>query len=643
MSFGTAPFGTTPFGSLQEQVARTSITAFRRAVRKSQPRGPVPLNHQAFPGLTLQTVFLGSAPEVELVSGSPTTINAFHGVKNVVYGDVVGFGNPQTSGNSLNATWPEPLIPADEVVLFGSVMPKFSPNGIPFIYRSASYTGSAVNANSGPVNTDFTLTIFDSVIFSPTVPTDQQVNWALRIKAGAHALYVNGVLLASSTSGTTQGLSPSLVVCDTASVGLLVSARGVNTSDARLKALSENPWAVFQPDHIPIFAIPPSRFPKDGTKIRMLRKVVRTSQPPVGTPINWGHRFSQHLSSVYLYGRVYQRGSDSGPIAGSTPRQGDLIAGDSIAQQSGTSALENGYLFEPSILGPGVDTDYTLLNETRVAILRSTSTEGGGISYSIARGTLNGFLWSSGGTNHGISIPGQTSIATSRTLVLGSVNVIASRLRYISGVFGEGTVFTEGVRDASGPYNQTIRYGAGATIGGGAPALAPSKQNHAIPLHLSWNYAWSDSEIAEISANPWQIFEPEHVPLFEATVTIVEGVSRPSSDIALNGWTSTAATLFDAINEVALDRADHITSPDLVQSATMGLLQPLAAGNFTVRVDAARLNATGDLRVVLLNDANAAQGQTAWTPLASTPTTYELPVSTSGASTRFRIEVRVTP
>jgi hypothetical protein len=130
-------------------------------------------------------------------------------------------------------------------------------------------------------------------------------------------------------------------------------------------------------------------------------------------------------------------------------------------------------------------------------------------------------------------------------------------------------------------------------------------------------------------------------PLGGGVTATVTGIYRPGSDISAGGWTATpGGTLASCIDETAADDADFITSPDLATPAVLGLSAPLPAGTYTVRVRAARTATQGQVRVRFLNASNVDQGGTAWQALTGSPTTYELPATTTGSADRFRIEVQ---
>lgn len=160
-----------------------------------------------------------------------------------------------------------------------------------------------------------------------------------------------------------------------------------------------------------------------------------------------------------------------------------------------------------------------------------------------------------------------------------------------------------------------------------------------LEAQLYFDRALAASEIAAISANPWQLFEQSPRPLWAPEP--VATVYRPGSDITANGWTATpSGSLFERINESTLDTGDYITSPNLTNAVTLGWDVSVPTGTNTIRINAQYLGTTGQLRVVMLDSGGSSVGNTSWQALTASAATYELTVTTTGISTQFRIEVQ---
>lgn len=119
---------------------------------------------------------------------------------------------------------------------------------------------------------------------------------------------------------------------------------------------------------------------------------------------------------------------------------------------------------------------------------------------------------------------------------------------------------------------------------------------------------------------------------------------RPSYDVTVTGWTpSTGSSCAACIDETAYDDADYITSPAITGGqgpAVVELDQSFAAGNHTVHLRGKYLISAAQVKVTLLNDSNVAQGNTGWQSLTGAFASYNLPVTTTGAATRAKIEVQ---
>lgn len=117
--------------------------------------------------------------------------------------------------------------------------------------------------------------------------------------------------------------------------------------------------------------------------------------------------------------------------------------------------------------------------------------------------------------------------------------------------------------------------------------------------------------------------------------------AKPNSDVSVSGWSSTGASVFSVIDEDTPSDADFATSPAITGSgspAICGLSNgPLSAGTWAVAVRAAVSTGTATLRVKLVNDSNAEQGSVDQA-VTSTPTRYDLSITTSGAATRISFE-----
>jgi len=121
-------------------------------------------------------------------------------------------------------------------------------------------------------------------------------------------------------------------------------------------------------------------------------------------------------------------------------------------------------------------------------------------------------------------------------------------------------------------------------------------------------------------------------------------ITRPNSDIAVSGWTSSnGAPLYDDIDEETPSDTDFITSPELTSTpvgATFGLTNSLSAGSYNISVRGRRTDTVGQMRVVLRDSGGVQVGATNWQTLTKTYTTYYFPITITGTATQSSVEAR---
>lgn len=214
---------------------------------------------------------------------------------------------------------------------------------------------------------------------------------------------------------------------------------------------------------------------------------------------------------------------------------------------------------------------------------------------------------------------------------VGVVDAASARL-FENGVLTAGPTGHGGVATATG----VLRIGADNSGSAGV--------RHVNFGGMVWARALSPAEVAAVSANPWQLFRPLPARLL-VDLSGPVSISRPGGGTELGAWTSTDATLWQAIGETTPNDATFITSPELQASAQatplIALTAPVAAGVLSVRLRAQRTQASGQLRVVLTTADGTPVGASAWQVLGSSYALYTLPASTTGTATHFRIEARL--
>lgn len=194
-------------------------------------------------------------------------------------------------------------------------------------------------------------------------------------------------------------------------------------------------------------------------------------------------------------------------------------------------------------------------------------------------------------------------------------------------------------------------YRSPAAVGGGAESsTTPYRFGNTEAGNRAWD-GWlgimvcfacllTPAEAQQLSANPAALIcGTPYFPFTAPTASIY----RPGSDIAAASWTASAGSdLFACIDETALDRGDHITSPEIpgAGSYVAGLTASLPVGTWAVEVDAKYIDGAAQLRVHLQDAGGTDVGVSSWQSLTGSDATYTLTITTTGVATRMSIEVQ---
>jgi hypothetical protein len=368
----------------------------------------------------------------------------------------------------------------------------------------------------------------------------------------------------------------------------------------------------------------------------MGRRVVlreRLSQPQSLTGVDWGNPITRGLEAIET--PTVPSGRDSGTliaISGGLARQ-STRAGQGYKGSGASSALYRniGLTVNPSagqtILALVVGTTGT---DSRIFSVASPSSMILAIGSGQTTASKVRYFYRTPGADIG------TGETTAVAFEAGIPHVAI--MRYVPGflsIFVDGKLDATQSATASGTSASSLQVAVGAVVRAGSASLFSSSS---LVLGVYWNRALSNAEIASVSANPWQLFEPQ-----TRSINSVAAVSvyRPGSDVTVNGWTSTpGGTLASCIDEAVLDRGDFITSPNLTDPATLAWATPLPAGTWDLSVDCDRTGSSGQLRIVCLDSGGTSVGASAWQAAPSSPATTVFSVTTTGTSDRFRIEVQ---
>jgi hypothetical protein len=179
------------------------------------------------------------------------------------------------------------------------------------------------------------------------------------------------------------------------------------------------------------------------------------------------------------------------------------------------------------------------------------------------------------------------------------------------------------------------------TLGFWGVGAGDSAQGTRYYLGAAWDRVLNSDEAFILGSNPWQIFAPT------VRRILVGGggtISRPGTDVAVSGWTSTAASIAGAINESTYDDASYAEAPFGVAGAVVTLDLPLAPGNYTVSFRGEYLIAmagSGQFRFTAMDSSNTNLGVSAWQAVTSSLAQYDIPVTVAGGTaTRMKIEIQ---
>ena len=167
--------------------------------------------------------------------------------------------------------------------------------------------------------------------------------------------------------------------------------------------------------------------------------------------------------------------------------------------------------------------------------------------------------------------------------------------------------------------------------------------DHHYRLYV-WNRRLTDAEVATALQNPDAIFPDGIVNGIVPTASAVVSISRPTSDVTTSGWTGNPdnVTLFTNINETVPSNTEFIESPNITggEFTTFNFLPTRPAGTWDVTFHARFTGASAQTRIHLLDGSNVSQGVSAWQTVTSSFVPYVASVTTTGTSSRVKIEVQ---
>lgn len=225
----------------------------------------------------------------------------------------------------------------------------------------------------------------------------------------------------------------------------------------------------------------------------LVRRIPWTSQPPAGVGIDWTNSITKDLQLTLCPSQGYSSAvrGEVWTSAGVAPPKGVSPGGISLGQDSAQGHL---------LVTPAVNLATAAQTHLLIIGLVGISTDGSGIlACSNAGSSAQSFglivqastIWINTGT--------QTN--TGRSFLLPTSKVILTGDAAGSTLYIDGANVFSGAAPAAQASSKIVvfgdRFGDGAYTSYGKIALA-----------LSWTRRLSTFEIAALSANPWQVFQP---------------------------------------------------------------------------------------------------------------------------------------
>ena len=164
-----------------------------------------------------------------------------------------------------------------------------------------------------------------------------------------------------------------------------------------------------------------------------------------------------------------------------------------------------------------------------------------------------------------------------------------------------------------------------------------------VLLAYLWRRSLGVREWASLALNLWQLLPPLDggfkLPFVEVSF------SRPNSDITIANWAGTPSlNRYENIDDITASDVDHNTSPNIDGSqgpAVHGLSQALPVGAINVRLRGLYVGANvGQIRITLLDAAEASVGVGAWQPVTDGYAPYNSVITATAVATKLKIEVQ---
>lgn len=349
----------------------------------------------------------------------------------------------------------------------------------------------------------------------------------------------------------------------------------------------------------------------------MLRiKVPRTWQPQDRAALNESNPLARGIvagtvgsSNVYLRGFVPYKQyitTPKVPVA-----SGMAVRGTDDMQQIARSIT--------------IASDITLLVVGEVSSSTSATTNFAGLSHN---GGTNTFTINNGNGTTAGNITGRVYLGGYRT-VGGNLNApvgstVIAVLRHRHNV--DQSLWVNGVKDTAGTTTWT-----GSTVGNQYWGHYSGNGNSPCTLAVAWNRALSDAEIAQLSANPWQVLEPARIWIpvsavagasldIDASAVSISGALSATGDIQIGTSFDVSASAVALAGSLAATGDIEITeAPELDLDATPVALSGALTASGDIQIGTSHdlaasalalsgsLSVTGDIQIGTSFDLSAAE------------------------------------
>ena len=466
--------------------------------------------------------------------------------------------------NATNTAWEKPTTAATWVVLcirYGDnpngnapVFGNLSPNTLPYSAwgimdmggtSSLSFQCSAGNTYNG-LN-----------LGTASFPTNSLTVLAGRYNGSAIEGFINGIKQSGSTA-----CSGNLTSVDATDRGPAIGnfydytgqARSFNgqvylavlfpvaLTDREIADFSANPWQIFEPEIVPMWV--PYSAPVIPSGKWILGKRTRTKQPQTPVKIDWSNSLTKEIVSAPNFGTLYDAASNRL----STNSGGTLV---STKIGKGYNCTGGNYVLVkvPPAIGtipPAFSIVLTFIPVSFVDYGALFRKQGNAFDLSLSISS-SGYINYSGVNGDARGLPG------TKQLVLGDVNTVCfmADSSYLD-IYVNGQYDLSNAQGTGSNSDENLCFGyAGGGYSNGDSTYISS---------VIYSRLLSVSEIKLLSANPWQIFEPEIIPMW-VPVTVSVQVARPIADLSNTGWTpSTGTDLYAMIGETVRDDATYISA-----------------------------------------------------------------------------------